>query len=59
MACRYAKFDEDDWYVCKVTGESCRFITPNSSECARRFKEGPEVKVKMNTYQTSLERNVR
>lgn len=41
MSCRNAVFSLDDWFICTITGESCRFINPDSAECARRFNEGP------------------
>lgn len=41
MSCRNAIFSIDDWFTCSVTGDSCKFINPDSVECARRFNEGP------------------
>lgn len=40
MACKKAVFNLDDWFICTITGESCKFINPDSDACARRFKEG-------------------
>lgn len=41
MACRNAVFSIDDWFTCSITGDSCKFINPDSAECAKRFNEGP------------------
>ncbi|MDU7083498.1 MAG: hypothetical protein E6344_07380 [Clostridium sp.] len=47
MACRNAVFNLDDWFICTITGESCKFINPDSVACVRRFKEGANsIKVK-------------
>lgn len=55
MACRNAVFSLDDWFICTITGESCRFINPDSAECARRFNEGPNT-VRLNDRVTSRRR---
>lgn len=40
MSCRNAVFSLDEWFICTITEESCKFINPDSVACARRFKEG-------------------
>ncbi|WP_404988187.1 hypothetical protein [Clostridium culturomicium] len=43
MSCRNAVFSLDDWFTCSITGDSCKFINPDSIACAKRFKEGTNV----------------
>lgn len=42
MACKCAKFDADDGYICTVTGDRCMFMFPNSKRCAEEYGEGPD-----------------
>ena len=37
MSCKYAKFDEDNWYTCSITEDSCIFIVPNKDACDKRY----------------------
>jgi len=37
MACKHAKFDEDNWYTCNITGDSCMFVVPNKDACDKRY----------------------
>jgi len=47
MSCKCAKWEDDDGYICDVTGSGCVFMTPNSKACAEKFGEGPDVDYKM------------
>lgn len=44
MACKCAgKYDPDtNRWRCKVTGDDCMFLSPNSKACAEEFGEGPD-----------------
>lgn len=41
--CKCARFDFEEGYICKVTGDRCMFFTPSSEACADIFGEGPDV----------------
>ena len=43
MACKCAKFDEDNGWICDVSGDRCVFFIPNSKACAEMYGEGPDV----------------
>lgn len=40
MSCRNSVFNLDDWFICTIIDESCKFINLDSVACARGFKEG-------------------
>lgn len=44
MSCRSAGvYDEDTGrFSCKVTGDDCFYLFPNSKACAAEFGEGPD-----------------
>ncbi|ADL53251.1 hypothetical protein [Clostridium cellulovorans] len=42
MSCKCAEFDEDEGWICDVTGDRCMYFIPDSKKCAEQFGEGPD-----------------
>lgn len=41
--CKFAEPNyEDGRYTCRVTGDDCMFLIPNSKLCAEIYGEGPD-----------------
>lgn len=42
MGCKCATYDEEDGYMCEITGDRCMYFIPNSKKCAEDWGEGPD-----------------
>lgn len=42
MSCKCATWDDDEGYVCSVSGGCCMYMFPDSKQCAKDYGEGPD-----------------